>query len=592
MLGKLFKKREDVTQKKFLDKHVGFSQISPARDLKMHFFMLFLSSVTGIVGAFAAIGFKYLIHFIQNLLMFKSASFGETSALDHSWGWLIIFVPVIGISLSTLIIRYLAIEAKGHGVPEIMEANLFKGGKMRKRLVFLKALASALTIGSGGSAGREGPIAQIGAAAGSTIGQWFKLNRDNLKILLACGTTAGIAATFNTPIAAVLFSLELIVFEFKVRSFIPLVAASVFATTISRMYWGNIASFSVPSYSMVDGRELLFYLGLGLICGLYGVGFIKLIYATEDYLLRWFRKFRWILPVFGGLAVGSIGYLYPQIFGVGYETVSSILQEAISVKLVAALILIKVVAVVITLGSGGSGGIFSPSLFMGAAIGGTYGYVIHAIFPGITATPGAYALVGMAAVFSGVSRATLTSMLILFEMTLDYNIIIPLMFACVVADAVSASLSKDTIYTKKIRRKGLDIDLDMEIDLMYTHRVEEIMTTVVGTLTAELTIKEALERFEHTYFHRFPIVDDKNQLIGIINSDELNDAREKHDETCKLKDIKGLRKEFTYRDSFIKGAYNKMMEKNLNSLPVVEGKSHNLIGVISRSDFFKINLLK
>ncbi len=554
--------------------------------------MLILSVFIGFGGAYASIGFRYLINFIGNAFMLKKFSLEESSALHHEWGFLVIFIPVIGLFHSFLIIRYLASEARGHGVPEIMEANLFKGGKIRKRLVFLKALASALTIGAGGSVGREGPIAQMGAAFGSAIGQIFKVDKDTLRILLACGTTAGIAATFNTPIAAVVFSLELVVFEFKLRSFIPLVTSSVIATTVSRSFWGNIASFTVPSYSMVSEWELLFYLGLGLLCGLYAVSFTNLIYFAEDFISKIFRKAQFMMPVCGGLAIGLTGYFYPQIFGVGYETVSEMLKGNVEIQVLLVLIVIKLFAVVVTLSSGGSGGIFSPSLFMGAALGGAYGYLVNALFPYITASPGAYALVGMAAMFSGGSRATLTSIIILFEMTLDYHIIIPLMFTCVISDALSHTLMKDSIYTRKIRRKGLAIDLDMEVDLMYTHRVEEIMTTHVTTIYGYLNLKDAYEKAVKSNYHRFCVIDENNGFHGIVTFREIEKALSKLGEEVQVKDLKALRKEYVYENSLIKAACNKLSETNLKMIPVVEPKTLKIKGVVSRSDFFKINLLK
>lgn len=589
----MIKERRKKPRSSLLGLHVGFSHLSHDRPWKQHVFMLLFSTLIGILGAYASIGFRYLINLIQNLLMLQRGfSFEEHNPVYHPWGYWVVFIPVIGLSLSYLLIRYLAVEARGHGVPEIMEANLFRGGKIRKRLVFIKALASALTIGSGGSVGREGPIAQMGAAMGSTIGQIFKVDKDTLRILLACGTTAGIAATFNTPIAAVIFSIELIVFEFKLRSFIPLVVSSVFATTISRAFWGNVISFPVPQYTMVDARELLFYLVLGLLSGLYAVLFTNLIYYVEDLVAKMFRKVMFLAPICGGLAIGIIGIFYPQIFGVGYHTVTEILNGNVVIEVLAALLVVKLLAVVITLSAGGSGGIFSPSLFMGAALGGAFGYVVNAFFPHITASPGAYALVGMAALFSAASRATLTSIIILFEMTLDYNIIIPLMFACVISDALSATMMKDSIYTRKIRRKGLALDMDMEIDLMYTHRVEEIMTTISTILPGSMSLKEALQESGSSNFHRFPVVDENESFIGVITYRDIKAALNEMGDEAKLQDVKKLKKEYVVEGAFIKAACNKLSENNLKMVPVVEPKTLKVKGVIARSDFFKLNNLK
>ncbi len=354
---------------------------------------------------------------------------------------------------------YLAREAKGHGVPEVMLAVATFGGKIRARVAVVKSLASAVCIGSGGSAGREGPIVQIGSSLGSSLGQLLRLPESRIRLLVACGAAGGISATFNAPIAGVLFAMEVILREFTANSFAFVVFSSVTACAVSRSLLGNYPSFLIPEYRLVSVWELPLYLGLGLLAGIVSVGFIKSLYGVEDIFERWhFREY--LKPVAGGLAIGVMGVFFPQVFGVGYGPqptggpggLDLVLVGKIGLGMAALLCVLKVLATSFTIGSGGSGGVFAPSLFIGAMLGGAVGQVVHGLWPGMTAGPGAYAVVGMGAVFAGAARAPITAVIILFEMTGDYRIILPLMTAVVGASLLAQHLSRDTIYTLKIRR--------------------------------------------------------------------------------------------------------------------------------------------
>jgi CIC family chloride channel protein len=422
--------------------------------------VLFLAALVGIISGFIAIGFRHLLFNIQNLFFFQEFSSHETSPIDHNLGLYVIVVPAIGGLLVGLITRFFASEAKGHGVPEVMEAVAVRGGKMKPRTVLFKALASAISIGSGGSIGREGPIVQIGAAFGSSLAQWLKLDTYKIKVLLGCGAAGGIAATFNTPIAGIIFALEIILLELKSRSFMALVIASFFATSVSRIFLGSTPAFPVPSYEFVSLYETLIYLVLGIIAGLTGLFLMRALYRSESLFDR-IAMPSYLKPALGGLIVGCIGFFFPQVFGVGYETIEKMLNAEMLLQTTLLLLLLKFLAFIVTIGSGASGGVFSPSLFIGAALGASYGWLANYLFPEITAPAGAYALVGMAAVFAAASRATLTSIIIIFELTLDYKIILPLMFACVIADLITWTLSQDTIYTKKLSKRGINISHDI-----------------------------------------------------------------------------------------------------------------------------------
>lgn len=422
--------------------------------------VLFLAAMVGILSGFIAIGFRHLLFSIQNLFFFQELSSTEVSPTEHNLGLYVIIVPAAGGLLVGLITSFFAREVKGHGVPEVMEAVAIRGGKMKLRTVLFKALASAISIGSGGSIGREGPIVQIGSAAGSSIAQWLKLDQYKVKVLLGCGAAGGIAATFNTPIAGIIFALEIILLELKSRSFMALVIASFFATSVSRIFLGNTPAFPVPSYEFVSLYETLIYLVLGVLAGFAGLILMKSLYRSES-LFDKISMPSYLKPALGGLIVGIIGFFFPQVFGVGYETIEKMLSTEMLLQTTLILLLLKFVAFIVTIGSGASGGVFSPSLFIGAALGASYGWLANYLFPEITAPAGAYALVGMAAVFAAASRATLTSIIIIFELTLDYKIILPLMFSCVVADLITWTLSQDTIYTKKLSKRGINISHDI-----------------------------------------------------------------------------------------------------------------------------------
>ncbi|MCB0355606.1 MAG: chloride channel protein, partial [Bdellovibrionales bacterium] len=371
-----------------------------------------MAILVGILAGYAAIGFRYLIGFFQNTILHHQLDWHLISPLDHVRGYWIFVILPMGLLISTLITYFFAREAKGHGVPEVIEAVMTRSGRIRKRVVALKALASSITIACGGSVGREGPIVQIGSAGGSAIGQLLNLEPKLLKTLVGCGAAGAIAATFNTPIAGVIFAIEIIVLELKTKSFVPLVISSVFATVVSRLYLGNEPAFYVPEYRLSGPNELIFYLALGILSGILGVIVIKSVYGFEDFFDNLKVPF-WTKPLIGGLILAALATIFPQTMGVGYDTVTEVLQQKSSLTIMASLVFLKIFATSLTLASGGSGGVFAPSLFIGAMLGGTYGYLVNLYFPDVTAGYGAYALVGMAALFSATGRATFTAIVIL-----------------------------------------------------------------------------------------------------------------------------------------------------------------------------------
>ncbi|RLI82520.1 hypothetical protein DRP07_05080 [Archaeoglobales archaeon] len=549
-----------------------------------------LAIITGVTCGFIAIGFRYLI-FGFNDLFFS----GLGSAMGFISPYYLILIPAIGGIFVGFLTYYFAPEAKGHGVPEVMNAVALQGGRIRPRVVAVKALASSICIGSGGSAGREGPIVQMGSATGSTIAQLLRLTPYQTKILVACGAAGGIAGTFNTPIAGVLFSLELIIRELKIRSFTPIVISSVFATIVSRIFLGFLGIktafvFEVPPYTLKTPYEIVFYLFLGLLAGAVALTYTKTLYRFEDFFEA-IKIPEYIKPSIGGFIVGMIGLVVflttgkTHTFGVGYESIEMLFRGELVFEVVLALVFLKILATSITLGSGGSGGIFAPSLFIGSMLGAAYGMVLQMLFPTVVSNHIAYAIVGMAAVFAGASRATLTSTIIVFEMTGDYAIILPLMFACVISCTFFKIFSEDTIYTLKLRRRGIIIEQEMDVNLMRTIRVRDIMKREIDTVTEDTPVSELSKRISKTGHMGFPVVRD-GKLVGMVTHSDFENIEDTRG--LYVLDIMTTDVIKAYPDETLEDVIMKSGGRDISHFPVVDPSDDSkLIGFFTKGDIIR-----
>lgn len=556
---------------------------------KEEFLLNSLAALVGILGGFAAILFRHLIGFFENLVFHHQIGFDLISPLQHELGATVIIVPAIGMVIVAYLTHWFAPEAKGHGVPEVIQAVMSRGGIIRKRIVAIKALASAITIGSGGSLGREGPIVQIGSATGSTLGQFLKLKPSMIKTLVGCGAAAAVAATFNTPIAGVIFAIEIIVLEFKTNSFIPLVIAAVFGTVLSRYYLGNEPAFEVPQYSFGNPLELTFYLGLGVLAGIVGVIFTKTVYFTEDQFDQ--STYPLYLKAFvGGLVLGIMGYYYPQVFGVGYETMSDAIHQNSIFHLMFLLIFLKIAAVSITLAAGGSGGIFAPSLFIGAMLGGSYGFLVNQAFPEMAPNYGAYAMIGMAAMLSATTRAAFTSIVVLFEMTLNYSIILPLMFACVISSQVAWLISKLDMYSLKLQRKGIYFDHDMGVNIHNITRVKEIMTKSPIVFKDTMNLSEALKVFIDHPHSFFPLVNEDHEPLGIIRASTIRKAKEEHGPKASISKLRKLKPKIVDPDQPVSLALKQIENARDPRLLVVSPVTNRVLGIISPKNIMELSL--
>jgi CIC family chloride channel protein len=468
--------------------------------------MIFLALVVGTGTGFGAILFISLIEYARELFFGYSADVlsGLLGAGHGGYKWWIAAIPAMGGFLAGPIIYYFAKEAKGHGVPEVMDAVARKGGIIRPRVAGIKALASAICIGSGGSAGREGPIIQIGSAIGSTIGQLFKMSGNRVKILVGCGAAAGISAVFNAPIAGIIFSLEVILGDFAIKTFAPVLLSSVLASVISRWFLGNHPAFEVPAYELVSAWEIPLYVILGGICGLVAVMFTRLLGWAEIFFDN-LRIPEIIKPGIGGFLLGIVGIFFPQVFADGYNTINLALHGKMIFWLLFVLVFLKVAATSMTLGSGNSGGIFAPSLFMGAMVGGAFGMLVHDAFPTITGSAGAYALVGMAALVGGTTHAPITAILIIFEMTSDYRIILPLMVAVTFSTLASRHMFEHSIYTIKLAARGVFLKGGRDLAVLQSVQVFEVMDRKFETIHPSTPLREGdlltgfAGRFDHQW---------------------------------------------------------------------------------------------
>jgi CIC family chloride channel protein len=485
--------------------------------LTEHSFVLIVAVVIGLLGGYGAVLIQLTIRWFQHL--FWGCSFSLENIHAIPWYWKVL-VPAFGGLVVGLIIQFYSKEAKGHGVPEVMEAIALKNGVIRPRVVVAKLFASALYIASGGSVGREGPVIQIGSAVGSSVGQFFRVNPKRMRVFVACGAASGIAAAFNAPVAGALFAVEIILGDFAVPQFSPIVISSVTATIVSRHYLGDYPAFLVPKYQLVSPLEVINYVILGVLAGFTALLFIRALYFSEDFFDR-FKVPEYYKGVVGGLIIGVMGLAFPYIYGVGYDSMDTALYGHMVWQLAGLLVIMKILATSISLGSGGSGGIFAPSLFMGAMLGVFFGHVVNMFFPSWTSGPGAYALVAMGGVVGAATHGPITAILIIFEMTNDYKIILPLMITTIIATLIAMRMEKESIYTLKLARRGINIFGGREINVLRSLKVSSIVNKTIDLVSAYAPFDEILPLIVNSTHNQIYVVNEKNKIVGYISMQEL-----------------------------------------------------------------------
>jgi chloride channel protein, CIC family len=542
-----------------------------------------LAAIVGVISGLGAVAFIEIIFLFQRLFFV-----GGANVFSGLGRWYVVLLPVIGGLLVGPLVYFFAPEAKGHGVPEVMTAMETRGGRIRPVVILVKTIASALTIGSGGSAGREGPIIQIGAAVGSNLGQLLKIDRSRLLTLVAAGAAGGIAATFNAPIAGVMFVLEVLVVEFNVASVSGMVFASVSASVVARQFLGDYPAFQVPPYELVSNWELLMYLGLGVLAAGGALLYMRSLYFSEDVFDRWWIP-GWAKPPIAGIAIGLIGYFFPQVFGTGFAAIDSVLRGELGLSLLVALVFAKIAATSLTLGSGFSGGVFAPALFVGAMLGGAYGEIMHSLFPTVTASSGAYAAVGMAAVFAGAARAPVTAIVILFEMTLDYKIMLPLMFATVVATLLAARFEPESIYTLKLVRRGIDF-MGQRTDRLRPISVSEAMTPLDETwvIGMDMSLQDLRRYFQESGHRGAVVLDSEGLLEGVVTLSDLERALVERVVPSEVAAIRSRTPMTAFRDETLDEVLKQAGMLEVGYIPVV-AREHprEPVGILLRSDIIR-----
>jgi H+/Cl- antiporter ClcA len=550
----------------------------------------FLAAGIGLIAGLVAYVLYKLIGLFTNLFFFHEWSTTFRSVGSHHLGAWVILVPVIGGLIVGVMAKYGSSKIKGHGIPEAMEAVLTNRSRIEPKVAILKPISAAIAIGTGGPFGAEGPIIQTGGAIGSLVGQVLHTTAVERKVLLACGAAAGMSATFNTPIAGVILAIELLLFEFKSRSFIPLVIASTLATAVHMQLLGRGPMFQVGAMEFGIPRALPFYLVLGPICGLAAVGLSKALYWVEDLFEKLpFDELWW--PAIGALGLGVIGFFVPRVFGVGYDTIGDILNGQLAWKLLLVVMIAKFAALVISLGSGTSGGLLAPTFMWSAAMGGLFAMVANHAFPGAHLSPGAFAVVAMGAVFGAASRATFSFIIFAFEITRDYNSVLPLMLVAVIADGIAMLfMPSSSIMTEKLARRGLRVHQDYEADALTQVTVGETMERdppVIAADTKVGVVAERIARHDPLVVRRqaLLILDDADKLVGIITRGDVLRALDKDSSgAMTVQEAGSTHLVVTFADELVSEAAAKLLRFDIGRLPVVDrADERRVVGYLGRA---------
>jgi H+/Cl- antiporter ClcA/CBS domain-containing protein len=557
------------------------------------FRLLTVSVLAGLIGTaagFVAYGLLALIGLVSNLFFFQRISLELPNLQAHQLGAWVIVLPVVGGLIIGLMARYGSAKIRGHGIPEAMEAVLINRSRISPRVALLKPISVAIAIGTGGPFGAEGPIIQTGGALGSLIGQFLHTTAAERKVLLACGAAAGMAAIFSTPIAAVILAIELLLFEFKSRSFIPLVIASTLATTIHFQLIGREPLFAFGAVDFGIPTGLPFYLLLGVLSGLLAVALSKSLYWVEDQFERLpFDPMWW--PALGGLGLGVIGFFVPRVLGVGYETIADIINNRLSLGLLALLMIAMALALLVSLGSGTSGGLLAPTFMISAAMGALFASGLNRLIPGLHLAPGAYALVAMAAVFGAASRSTFAFIIFAFETTRDYNAILPLMLVGVIASGIARIWMEHSIMTEKLARRGLRVHQDYEADVFQQIRVGEVMDSAPASIPATMSVASLAQQIaaHHpglTSHQAIPLVDAAQRLCGMISRKDIVRALQESPEAAlSVLEAGSDRLVVTYADETLYSASLVMAQHTIGRLLVVDrADPTRLVGYLGRNE--------
>ncbi len=551
--------------------------------------LLFLAAVIGFLAGVAAMGFRWMIQFFDWWLSEQGLGY---IGIPHGVHFLLIpLMPMIGGLIIGIYVHFYPDAVRENGVHKVIQSVAINNGKIRKRTIWNTAFTSSITIGSGGSAGREGPTVQIGAAIGSALAQLFRLSTERIRVMVGCGAAAGIAASFNAPLAGVLFAMEIILGEFTIHTFSPIVIASVIGTATGRAFEGSESAFLIPAHQLVSPKEIGFYLIMGILCGLIAKLFTTSYFFTYKFFEEKVKAPNWMKPAIGGLVVGLLSIAFPQVLGNGYDVMGDALNGHLFWGLAFGLIFLKIFATTVTVGSGGLGGVFAPCLFIGAMVGATFGNGIHALFPDLTAPAETYAVVGMGAVAGAVMQAPLTNILMLFEMTNEYTLILPIMVACISSAYTFRVFSKHSIYIQYLLNKGINLRHGRVVSVLNSLYVRDVMSKDVVTLPEEMPFRNILDTVSFSKNFYYPVIDREGNMVGILSFSDIRQVM--------FED--GLQDLVVARDIATKTVTSLTPNHNLNEametfnqldvdqLPVVRvGDNKKIIGFLNRQDVLAV----
>jgi CIC family chloride channel protein len=550
-----------------------------------HAVLIFLSFVVGVLASLANIVFRSTLHFIHETVLVGGREWLGTA--EGGWhAWLLPLLPMVGAILIIPLARKYPGEVSGYQFYKFLETVNLKGGVLKARLIVIRILAPALTIGTGGSAGVEGPMATIGGTIGSTLGQAARASGSRMKLLIAAGSAGAIASAFNAPIAGIMFAMEIVLLgNYELTSFAAIVISSGIATVISRGYYGSNPSFTVPRYELVSMAEVPLYMVLGVLVGLLAVVYIRVFYGVKDSFERVSAP-PMLKPVIGAFMVGVMGIFLPQVMADGYKVIESALAGQIGLGLLVLLVIFKILATSVTLGSGGAGGVFAPALFIGAMVGGAFGHVVHQLFPTVTATSGAYATVGIGAFLAAATHAPLTGIFLLFEMTGNYEIIVPVMFSAIIGTLLAGRLYHDSIDTVELTRKGIDIHAGREVSIMSSIKVGDVMRRDVLTVGQNMPLSHLVDLMIKSEAFYVPVMDRRDRMMGIVS---IQDVRPVLFE----EEVKGVvtagqlatEKVISLSpEDDMNTAMEYLSEKDIEEIPVVIPSTGRVVGMLPRRD--------
>jgi len=597
--------KESTSAKPLHSKKHLESSVASLRDFSTTWRVLPISGlaiIIGVVAAYVAVLLLRLIGFFTNFFFYlrMSTAFSppagavwpirSVSFAQHHIGWLALFVPIIGGVIVGLMARYGSDKIRGHGIPEAIEAILLHGAKVEPRVALWKPISAAIAIGSGGPFGAEGPIIMTGGAFGSLIAQFFHLTSAERKTLLVAGAAAGMSATFAAPFAAVLLAVELLLFEWKPRSFIPVVLASVAAEAARIHLLGPGPIFPVPLHTVTFSPAIMFgCLLTGILAGALAGGLSNFVYGVEDTFAH-MKRIHWMWwPAIGGLVVGIGGLIYPRALGVGYDVIADLLKGNVTLKLILGVLLVKSVIWAISLGSGTSGGVLAPLLMMGGSLG-----ALEALFLP-NQGQGFWPLIAMGAILSGALGAPLTGVIFSFELTSDYHSIFPLLIACMAAHAFTALTLPRSILTEKLSRRGHHLTREYVVDPMESMSVEDVMRTSITAFPADTTLAEMRQTVEHENRRGqrvYPVIDENRTLVGVFTRRDMAKIMANIEPSeagrMRLRDVIGKEPVVAYTDEPLRFVVNRMATTTLTRFPVVKrGAEPELLGMVAIDDLLK-----